>query len=218
MNGDNAAKQTQTSAWDTCVSTLERAFLSTVPQETDQPLATKQIRYFHGSMAVARMLKDTGNSDLAAHFHLLAEALYDLAEGKANPLFEVERGRKRGSPPDVNSVWRIRANVCVAIEYMIAGGKTEEETLEYVFEQHGDQFSRLIRPDSKGLDSSLLTWLKSFRDEAVANDAAQKIFKYSISSIEELREQKTGQQLQQFAKAKLKSAANDSSDLPRKAK
>jgi len=200
--------------WVDGVAGLDKAFNSDDPNEKARPLAAKQLRYFYASLAIVRLLHANGHKNLAHPFMELAEAFHDTAEGIDHPLFAVERGRKPGAQPDTSAVWRIRANICVAMKYLVAGGKTEKEAIEAAL-RYSKVFERLIRPDSAGLQSSLGSWLKSFANDK-APQVALTVYKDGVADISRYQLSHTGKETQECGEKQLAAAAALAGGFPRK--
>jgi hypothetical protein len=200
--------------WVDCVAGLDKAFNADDPNEKARPLAGKQLRYFYASLAVARLLQANGHKELAHRFVELAEAFHDKAEGIDHPLFALEQGRRPGAQPDTSAVWRIRANICVAMKYLMAGGKTEVEAIKAAL-QYGKAFERLTRADSTGLLISLGTWLKSFASDK-APQVALTVYKDGVADITNYQLSHTGKETQEKGEKLLRGAAALAADLPSK--
>ena len=169
--------------WEAFADRITGAFRHQEAGAVDRPMATKQAQFAIASMAVAQLLKDMGQSDTAAHFHELAEALQDVVDGINHPLFKVETEcPKRGRQHDTSRVWAVRSSLCIAVEFMIAGGTSQDEAVTYVVRKYRKDFSRLLRPGTD-LKSSLLTWLKTFSTCATTNEVALDAYKAGISEL-----------------------------------
>jgi hypothetical protein len=200
--------------WVDCLAGLDKAFNADDPNEKARPLAAKQLRYVYASLAVVRLLHANGHRDLAHPFMELAEAFHDTADGIDHPLFAVEGGRKPGAQPDTSAVWRIRAIICVAMKYLMAGGKTDVEAIEAAL-QYCQEFERLLRPDSSGLRSSLGAWLKSFASDK-AQQVALAVYKAGVADIPKYQLSHTGNETQQHGEKRLREAAELAAGLPSK--
>jgi hypothetical protein len=105
-------------AWETFADQIKLVFQCGGPEAEARPIATKQTQYVLASMALARLLKDAGQPETAAHFHTLAQALQDVVEGVSHPLFKVEKidkhaAGKRGRQNDTSETWGIRSRLCL---------------------------------------------------------------------------------------------------------
>ena len=200
--------------WVDCVAGLDKAFNADDPNEKVRPLAGKQLRYFYASLAVARLLQANGHKELAHRFVELAEAFHDKAEGIDHPLFALEQGRRPGAQPDTSDVWRIRANICVAMKYLMAGGKTEDEAIKAAL-KYRKEYERLTRVDSSGVRASLGTWLKSFASDK-APRVALAVFKAGVADIPQYQLSHTGKETQEHGEKRLRDAAALAADLPLK--
>lgn len=152
-----------------------------------RPVATRQTQYVLASMAVAALLRDVGERKLAANFHKLAEALQDVVDGIDHPLFRVEKvdrdaAGKRGRQYDTSETWRVRASLCVGIQFLMAGGLSQGNAVSFVIRQHRSQLVNLMRPGSD-LKGSLPTWIKSFATDAVSNDVALSSYKLGMKDL-----------------------------------
>ena len=201
-------------SWVDCIAGIDNAFNCHDPNEQARPLAARQLRYLHASLAVARLLQANGHKKLAHSFVELAEAFSDVAEGINHPLFALEQRRKPGAQPDTSDVWRIRANICVAMNYLMAGGKTEDEAIKAAL-KYKKEYERLTRADSSGVQTNLGTWLKSFASDK-APQVALAVFKAGVADIPQYQLSHTGKETQEHGEKRLRDAAALAADLPLK--
>jgi hypothetical protein len=185
-------------AWETFADKIQRIFSKGEQDARTRPLAETQGRYAIAIWAMADLLYSIGQRDLAMHFHLLAEALHDLAEGKDTPLLKVEK--KRGRKSDTNETWRLRASLCIGIQYLIASGMEQGKAITFVVRKYGTQLQGLPRLGSRpgsDLKSSIGTWLKTFASEQVRNDAAQWTYRKELQRLQEIKTSTDGTRLRQ---------------------
>jgi hypothetical protein len=203
-------------SWVDCTAGLDNAFNGEDPNEEARPLAAKQLRYYYANLAIANLLRANGHQDLAHPFIELAEVFYDTAHGIGHPLFTIEQRRKRGGQPDTSAVWRLRARICVAMKYLMAGGMTEDDAIQAA-SKYRTEFGRLLRPDSSGLPGSLSAWLKEFASDK-AQQVALAIYKDGVDDIPKYQLGHTGVEAQREGTKRLKDAARLAADLPSKPK
>jgi len=160
--------------------------------------AARQEQYVRAILAVAELLYVIGQRDVAMRFHLLAEALQDRAEGKDHPLFAVQK--RRGRQFDTSEIWRLRASLCIGIQYLIASGMEQDKAITFVVRKYRTQLQRL-RDEDRGqgsdLKSSIGTWLKTFASEEVRNDAAQWTYRKELQRLKEIKTSTDGIKLRQ---------------------
>lgn len=202
-------------AWEKMVGSVENA-LSYQGGVGDQgrPVALQQARYVLTSLAIAQMFKDLQQQELAAHFHILAEAIQDLVDGVPHPLFKPERPPRRGRQNNTSDVWRIQSDVCVGVRFMLAGGVEESAAINHAVKKHKESLKRLLRPGAE-LRSSIASWLKKFQTEDVSNDVALAAFKRGVSYIPEAADKFSGERLRLAGEQLIASAAMKASTLPR---
>jgi hypothetical protein len=195
-------------AWETFVERIEEAFESEqVAAEEKRPLALQQTRYFLANMALATLFKTLGRQKTADKFHLLAEALEDVVGGVAHPLFKVETPTgKAGRRPDTSAVWRTRASVVLALEYILVGAGDADPILKDVAKRYRGQLASLQRPGTD-LKSSLRTWIKSFTTDEVRNEVALSSYKDGMRMLEAAKAQYTNAQLKSVGEKLLTTAA-----------
>jgi hypothetical protein len=194
-------------AWEKMTGSVENAFRYVGDgSEQNRPIALHQTRYVLASLAMAQLFKDLEQQELAAQFHFLAEAMQDLVDGIAHPLFKVEAPSRPGRQPDTSVVWRIRSSVCIGIEFLIAGGMKDDEAVQFVAKKHKKALTKILRPNAE-LKSSLKTWLKSFANDEVRNDVALASYKEGIARLTGLRSKYTGEQIRSAGENLVASAA-----------
>lgn len=196
-------------AWESFVEDLEKAFESEHSSaETIRPLALQQTRYVLANMALAELFKRLGRNKTADKFHLLAEALEDVVTGISHPLFKVEtQVGKAGRRPDTSAVWRVRANVVLALEYILVGVVDPDPILKDIAKRYRSQLAKLQRPGTD-LKSSLKTWMKSFATDEVRNEVALSSYKEGRRIFEAARPNYTNHQLRSVGEGLLRSAAS----------
>jgi hypothetical protein len=167
-----------------------------------RPVAAKQKQYMLAISAVTKFLHTVGKDNTAAPFFLLAEAMQDLMEGKTHPLFKVQKAdehaaSKRGRQFDTTETWRLRASLCVGIQYLIASGMEQDEAVNLVVRKHRMQLQKLLRPGSD-LETSIPTWLKTFATDATTNEDGLFTYKDGMRLLEEDKTSADGAKLRQF--------------------
>jgi hypothetical protein len=119
-------------------------------------------------------------NEIAARFQELAEALQDVVDGIPHPMFKAIV--KRGRTPDPRTVWRIRATVCVALEYLSRAGI--DDCVGFAIRKHRRRLERLLRTNTT-LESSIRAWRRNFASEQVQDEAALEIYKRGIEMLGE---------------------------------
>jgi len=181
-------------AWEKFAEEIVLVFEAASADSAGRPLATVQTRYVLANLALAHLMKSLGKEHIAEQFHLLAEAMQDLVEGLPHPLFKVEvPEKKRGRHPDSSAVWRIRSNVCIGIELLMAGGLDEEAAISLVVKKHKKALGNLLRPNAEIL-SSIRTWLKAFANDEVRNEVALSSYKEGLTLLPSLKQKFSGDQ------------------------
>jgi hypothetical protein len=172
------------------IAELELAFHGHDPEEAGRPIAARQLRYSRAMRAVGDLLRSAGQAQLQHPLYELAEALHDLSEGRRPPLFEIDETVTpgRGRPADIHQVWRLRANLCAGICWLIAGGQTRDEAIKRAVRAHRRALSRLERAGTKTLEEAIGAWLERFENPTDADDAvAVALFKDEIAELEKQR-------------------------------
>jgi hypothetical protein len=198
-------------AWESFLTEVTRAFEAEDTEGEDRPLSLQQIRYVHANMAIAKLLRDLGDRETASKFHLLAEAIHDLAEGNTHPLLKVEK-TKGGRQADISAVWRLRASVCISLKFMIAGGVTDQIAIESAAKRHRDKLSKLQRPGTD-LVSNLGGWLKKFSADDVSNEMALSAYREGMQLLTLYRAERTGDQIKKAGDDMLAKAADEAAAL-----
>ena len=194
---------------------LTRAFNEpdTEPDAAARPLATEQGRYAIAILAVAALLKNLGQDESADKLHLLSEALQDLADGIRHPFFKIERPAKKGGrSKDTSAVWRIKASVCIGLEFLIASGMTPKDAIVEAMKDRRKKLAKLLRPGTAALKTSLESWRVSFADGSVTNERALDSYKLGISPLKLAQHDCPGK-LQQAGKDIIAKAAERASRL-----
>jgi hypothetical protein len=176
--------------WQAFADDLKKIFKNGERDARTLPIAERQEQYMRAILGLAKLLFAIEQRDLGHHFQFLAEALYDLTEGISHPLFKVPK--KRGAPPDTSQIWRLRAYLCIGIQYLIASvmeqEKEKEKAINFVVRKYKTQFQRLVRPGSRpktSLKSSIRAWLREFATDAT-NNVALEIYKDAMRDLEEM--------------------------------
>jgi hypothetical protein len=195
------------SALETFADEVQQIFNNGEQEKGEQdaktgPIAAKQKQYMFANLAVSKLLYTIGKLDAADPFFKLAEALQDLVEGNPHPLFKVEKAdkdaaAKRGRQFDTTETWRVRAKLCVGIQYLIAGSVNQEEAVNLVVRKYGIQFQNLLRPGSD-LETSIPNWLKTFATDATTNEDALWTYKKGMLQIDEDKALVGGAMLQRY--------------------
>jgi hypothetical protein len=202
-------------AWVTFLQEFDHAFRDAPVEEASRPLATEQTRYVLAIGAVAKLLRQVGERDKASKFHPLAEALQDHVDGNRNPLLGIEMPTgKAGRRPDTSAVWRLRSNLCIGLEFMIAGGMEPETAISQIANQHHGKLEKLLRPGAD-LKSSIRTWRKSFANDEVTNGAALAIYKEDMKTLQHARAEHLGNEVRKAGEKLVITAAEQSARLPR---
>jgi hypothetical protein len=181
---------------------IQQIFKNGEQDAQTRPVTAKQKQYMFANLAVAKLLHTIGKFDAVDPFFKLAEALQDLVEGKPHPLFKVEKAdkhaaTKRGRQFDTSEIWRVRAKLCVTIQYLFAGGMNQEEAVNLVVRKYRIQFQNLLRPGSD-LETSIPNWLKTFATDATTNEDALWTYKKGMLQIEEDKALVGGVMLQRY--------------------
>ena len=206
------------SVWETFTEELTDAFDLGGPDTpgaaaaAERPLAAEQMRYVLANLAIAKLLKSLDQKDTAAKFHFLAEAWQDTVDGIKRPIFQVERRNCGGRPYDASNIWRLRANLCVGLEFLIASGLDPATAIDFAIRKHKISLAKLQRPKTD-INSSLKTWRKSFATENVQNNPALITYKDGIGLIEEIKSFKSSLEIRQMGERLIAKAANSAARL-----
>jgi hypothetical protein len=178
------------------------------------PIAAKQKQFMFLSLAVAKLLRTIGKRGAAEPFLSLADAWKDVVERKIHPrLFKVEKvdkdvAAKRGRKFDPTETQRVRAYLCVGIEYLIASGTKEDEAVNFVARKYKTQFQNLPRPKSDpDLKKSIQGWLKKFATDEISDEEALSIYKEGIGLLEEDKKSAGGAMLKRYGENMIGSTA-----------
>ena len=172
------------------VAELNLAFHGHDPNEAGRPIAAEQLRFMRAIRAVGNLLKSVGQHHLQHPLYELAEALHDLSEGRRHPLFDIDESVRagRGRPADFHQLWRLRANLCGGICWLIAAGQTRDEAIKRAVRAHRGALSRLERAGTKKLEEAIGGWLDRLKDPTEADDAvAVGLFKDEYADMEKQR-------------------------------
>jgi hypothetical protein len=209
---DNDLRNT---AFVTFLQELDRAFRDAPVEEAARPLATEQTRYVLANIALAKFLRKVGERDKADKFYQFAEALQDRVDGIRHPMFEIERPKGRvGRDRDTSAVWRVRASLCIGLEFMIAGGMDPEAAIALIVKQHHRKLAKLTRPGAD-LKRSIQTWRKSFANDAVSNNTALSIYKDGVKNLNFALSKHSGDDVRTAGERLVMLAAERSARLPR---
>jgi hypothetical protein len=155
------------------------------------PIAAKQKQHMFLALAVAKLLRTIGRPGAAEPFISLADAWRDVAERKIQPpLFKVEKAdehgaAKRGRKFDPTETQRIRAYLCVGIQYLIASDVIkQDEAVNFVVRNYRAQFQNLLRPGAD-LETSIPSWLKDFATDEISDEEALSIYKEGMGQLVE---------------------------------
>jgi hypothetical protein len=197
------------------VAELNLAFNATDPRESDLPFAARQLRYFRAMRAVGNLLESIGQRQFKGRFYELAEALHELAIGRPHPLFQIEDSLKQGSGRrhDRPEFWRIRANLCVGLRYLVAGGATEDDAINQTLEKYEKELKKLQRPGTKDFKKAIAGWLISLKDRNVSNSVALSVFEGGMSDLASLRLRLTGAELKKMGEELIKRSAEKAEEL-----
>ena len=154
------------------------------------PIAAKQKQYMFLDLAVAKLLRTIGRPGAAEPFLSSADAWRDVTERKIQPrLFKVEKidkhaPAKRGRKFDPTETQRIRAYLCVGIQYLIASGVKEDKAVSFAVRNYRAQFQNLLRPGAD-LETSIPSWLKDFATDEISDEEALSIYKEGMGQLKE---------------------------------
>jgi hypothetical protein len=98
----------------------------------------------------------------ADDFSKLALALSDAERGRGHPLID-PAPLDYGRPPERTDKWKLRVDVIVAIEFLIAGGRPATRAFASAVQNHPG-LEKLLQ-EGAVLSTSLKHWLYSLRDE-----------------------------------------------------
>jgi hypothetical protein len=202
---------------------LDLAFNGQDPQEGGRPIAASQLRYFRAMRAVGNFLRATGERRFQDRFYELAEALYSRSQGQFHSLFAIDDSVKvgHGRRADGHDVWRLRANLCAGIRWLIAADQTKEEekavrlrAIDEVVRKHRKALSKIERPGTKSLESAIGAWLDLFENPTEAEDAvAVALFRDEIEHLKKMRTVLSSAELKEFGLQLIKGVALRASKL-----
>jgi hypothetical protein len=195
-------------AWETFVDRLELILRDGGPEAVERP--QNQYVLANLNLTVAKLLRDVGQPEAAAHFHTQGEALQDVADGVSHPLFHVPA--KPGRQPDTSQTWCCRSLLCIGIEFLMAGGLSQEEAVAFVLRKHRKQLIKLLRPGVH-LESSLPTWLKTFATDSISNDVALFGYKRGMKWLAEFRARQPQSAVRAYGEKLVADAAADAAKL-----
>jgi hypothetical protein len=153
-------------------------------------IAARQKQYMLASLAVPKLLRTIGRPAAAEPFLSLDDAWRDVVERKIQPrLFKVEKpdkhaASKRGRKFDPTETQRVRAYLCVGLQYLIASGVKEDAAVNFVVQNYRAQFQNLLRPGAD-LAKSIPGWLKKFATDEINDEEALLIYKEEMGQLEE---------------------------------
>jgi hypothetical protein len=197
-------------AWETFIAQLTSAFPPILSEKRSaldtSPTATEQARYVHAIMAVAELLYTLGERNLFERFHFLAEAFQDISDGIPHPLFQIEtRAGRPGRRPDISAIWQIRANICVGLEFMAAGGMDADKVIAQIWKQHRKELKQLGRANAD-IRASLRNWRKKFANEEITNEFALDAYREGIAQLNLARADYSGEKLIQVGERHIATA------------
>jgi hypothetical protein len=198
------------------VAAVDLAFNGQDSREAERPIAAKQLRYSRAMRAVGDLLKSAGRADLQRPFYELAEALHDQAEGRHHTLFDIDDSVRpgRGKGADRHDVWRLRANLCAGIRWLMAAGQAREDAIKQVVRAHRRQLSKLERSGTKALESAIGGWLDRFEAPTPDDNAvAAALYREEKKEIEARREVMSSAELMAAGLERIREAARGASKL-----
>jgi hypothetical protein len=209
------------------VTALDLAFNAADPREAERPIAARQLRYFRAMRAVGAFLKEVGKAHLQRRFYELAEALYARSEGHNHRLFEIDESAKqrpskprhpvelrRGRRPDGPDIWRLRANLCAGIRWLMAGGQRQEEAIQAAVKEHHKSLVKIQRSGTKDLAKAIEGWLTRLENPTPSdNQVAVAIFQNEIAHVEILRRNLSEAELRNMGKGRIEGTAFLASEL-----
>ncbi len=195
--------------WEAFADELLQAFTLKNAGSSDHPRTIQQLRYVVALKAVVNLLRRVSQSDpavneLAARFMELAEAIRDAAGGLSHPLLEPVQPRGPGSAKDLTFIWRTRAQVCIALEFLTDGNV--EDAIGLAAKRYKKPLNKLVRRKAD-LKKSLGGWRKKFASEQVENELALKVYKHGIRMLEVQKASATAQELRTTGEGLLFQAA-----------
>jgi hypothetical protein len=177
-------------AWETFANEVQEILNNGEQDAETGPITAKQKQYMFLALAVAKLLRTIGKRDAAEPFLSLADTWRDVAERKIQPpLFKVEKvdedaEAKRGRKFDPTETQRIRAYLCVGIQYLIASNTNQDEAINFVARNYKTQFQNLVRPGAD-LGKSIPGWLKKFATDEISDEEALSIYKEGMGQLKE---------------------------------
>jgi hypothetical protein len=214
-------------AWADLVAEMDLSFNGQVPQEAERPLATTQLRYFRSMRAIGTFLKATGQARLQFPFYELAEAFYSISQGHRCRIFEIDESAKprpsqpqnpeelrRGRRPDGPNIWRLRANLCAGIRWLMAGGKSQQEAINAVVKDHHKSLVKIQRSGTRDLAKAIEAWLTRLENPVPSDDSvAVALFQDEIAHLKALRVNLSQAELTSMGKGLIKGTALRASKL-----
>jgi hypothetical protein len=97
------------------------------------------------------------------------EALVDREEGVAAPILTVTR---KGEAPPTSAVWRARAALVIAYDYLVAAEMPEARALTKVADTPG--IEKLLRRKGSTAEGSVKSWRQKLGEKSVSNDLANE--------------------------------------------
>jgi hypothetical protein len=160
------------------VATLSETF-----NPENQQAKSARLRYVFACVQLAQFLAVLGKADASISFSILAEALGDLDSGVVNPLLAPVDAARPGRRSDDSMQWRLRAEVCAGMQYIVASGVDEPEVIAETAARYRNGLMRLRRAGASDLDKSLRSWCTSFSNSTVANEHATRMYGFHIRAI-----------------------------------
>jgi hypothetical protein len=209
------------------VAELNLAFGAQDSQEAERPIAARQLRYAFALRAIGTFLKEIGQAHLQLRLFELAEALVGRTRGHHHRLFEVDESAKRkpakprhplelrrGRRPDGPNLWRLRANLCIGIRWLVASGEDLKKAIADTVTDHNKNLVKIERPGTKNLAKAIEAWLTDFENPTPSDDpVAVGMFQAGIAELEALRPHMAQSELQGMAKRLIDGTALLASEL-----
>jgi hypothetical protein len=108
-------------------------------------------------------------------------ALWDLDAGITHPMFKAKK-LVHGAP-DSTDIWRSRATLAIAFDYLIAAGVPSRDASKKISKTPG--IEKLLSKGAKA-ETSLINWRVRLSDKRAANDLAREHWDWSRKVIDGL--------------------------------
>jgi hypothetical protein len=171
-------------------------------------------RFMEAIGLTIHFLKMIGAEDsLTNKLMQLYAALFDLRRGAISPML---RTNKLDSAPPVRSeIWRARAAVAIALDYLVKSGLSPDAASQEVARL--PVLKRLLKTNAK-LKSSSLNWRTRLAEGSVENDVAKIRWSASREKLVESERNMTPSAFQDFLKLEgqrmLQVASNEAAVIP----